>query len=267
MDIKGYLEQRQQRRDEKRKAEIEKINGSVKKAENVEEREDMRFVGLRTRIPNKTAADENKCRDFWHELDKDGTLEVLKGFAAEDNQYFAGLCSNFTSKGYDYWIAVEVDGDLPTPDGFESLSLPGGTYAYFECVGNAFTSVKEKWGFIYNSWFPKSGYNHTGGQEVELYPFGDMENDEYACKVLVPVRPYNPMPELKRRKSFTGSITFMLAGTVIGMLIGSAFIKDNNANSPLIWALIGGGVGYALYSYFQKRKENPDGENGDRPNP
>lgn len=216
-------------------------------AENVREYDERRFMGRRTHIVTKQGATGEKARAFMKSLEHEGAIDELKTVMKEDAQYIAGICSNFTSKGYDYWVAVEVDNDTPLLEGYETIFAPAGTYAYFDCGGGTSEAVTSCWSNVYNTWFPKSGYNHQGTQEMEIYPLGDMEAEDYRCTLLVPVRRIERVP----RRSALGSAPFVLMGSVIGLLISSA----NDTKAMLIAALVGGGLAWFLYEYIAKRRE------------
>ena len=101
-------------------------------AENVREYDERRFMGRRTRIAAKQSTPGEKAREFLLSLKQNGTVDELKTVMKEGAEYIVGICSNFTSKGYDYWVAVEVDNDTPLLEGYETIFVPAGTYAYFD---------------------------------------------------------------------------------------------------------------------------------------
>lgn len=220
-------------------------------AENVREYDERRFMGRRTRIAAKQSTPGEKAREFLLSLKQDGTVDELKTVMKEGAEYIVGICSNFTSKGYDYWVAVEVDNDTPLLEGCETIFVPAGTYAYFECEGGTNEAVTSCWSNVYNTWFPKSGYNHQGTQEMEIYPLGDMEAEDYRCTLLVPVRRIERVPINKYRRSALGSAPFVLIGSVAGLLISGA----SDTKTMLIAALVGGGLAWFLYEYIAKRRE------------
>lgn len=123
-------------------------------AENVREYDERRFMGRRTRIAAKQSTPGEKAREFLLSLKQDGTVDELKTVMKEGAEYIVGICSNFTSKGYDYWVAVEVDNDTPLLEGYETIFVPAGTYAYFDCEGGTNEAVTSCWSNVYNTWFP-----------------------------------------------------------------------------------------------------------------
>ena len=103
---------------ENRKADKKKAK-EPKLAQNIMNCEAKTFIGKRIHIVTKDGATGAQARAFMNKLESDGTMEQLKAFAAEEKNYIAGICTNFTSKGYDYWVAVEVEPDMERPEGFE----------------------------------------------------------------------------------------------------------------------------------------------------
>ncbi len=228
-----------------------KKDKKIQRAKNVRKYEERRFIGKRTHIVTKQGATGEKSRAFMKSLEEDGSIEQMKAIMKADAQYIAGICSNFTSKGYDYWVAVEVEEDTEIPEDFETISAPEGRYAYFESEGGSVEAVTERWSEIYNAWFPKSGYNHQGTQELEIYPLGDMDAEDYRCTLLVPVRLVERIPLNSYRRSALGGAPFVLLGSVAGLLLSGA--KDTK--SMLIGGLIGGLAAMFLYGYYAKRRE------------
>lgn len=231
-------------------------------AENVREYEARRFIGKRTHIITKQGSTQERQRAFLESLESDGTMDYLKSIAKAGADYAAGICTNFTSKGYDYWIAVEVDEDtpvnpvaeegVPAEYGYEETNAAQGKYAYFECE---IDGIKDCWADIYNRWFPKSGYNHTGAQEIEIFPFGNRLAEDYRCTLLVPVRAIERIPLSKyKRGGMLGAAPFILLGSIAGALISGAA----DTKTLLVSALLGGTLTWFLFEYISRRLDQRD---------
>ncbi len=215
------------------------------------------YFGKRTRIETKKNDNLEQLEAFWKKCREDGTLEELRAMAHPESQSFTGACANFGTHEYDYWIAVEpVDPDAEPPEGYERLEAGEGNYAQFKCKGPAVRSVSGQYTVIYNKWFPKSPYNHDDGPEIEIYPFGDMDSEEYESEILIPVRPMKTLAERipKRRNAMLG-VLFVSVGLVAGMLIAGS------SDKYLVYMLIGGAVGYFVYAYIEKQKEAREKKN------
>lgn len=229
----------------------------VPAADNVRAFETKRFIGKRTHIVTKEGDMLQKQRAFMNELENDGTVDELKAIMKADTEYVAGICMNFTPKGYDYWVAVEVEEETPVELGYEETAVPEGMYAHFECEGASVKAVSDCWSEVYNRWFPKSGYNHLGTQEIEIYPIGDKESEGYHCTLLVPVKAIERIPLSKyKRTGMMGGAPYMLLGSIAGVLISGT----TDTKAMLIYALAGGSIAWFLYGYIVQRKEKRERE-------
>lgn len=215
------------------------------------------YAGVRTHIDNKSGDNTKQVDAVWDKLASDGTLEKLRALADPEEQSFFAVASDFIGKGYDYSVCVKLASeDVETPESMELIRSESADYAVFVCEGPARSSVAEKWNYIYNQWFPRSGFNHSGGVELEVYPFGDMEGEDYKAEIRVPVRVMPPR-KFTPRGSALGAFPYIAIGGLAGMLIGAG--SDN----ILIGVIIGGGVGYFLYSYIKKRRDDREKKDDD----
>lgn len=219
------------------------------------------YMGKHTTIIPKSGPTDQQVLAFWKACQEDGTLEALRGIRKEGADFFAGLCSDFTNKGYQYWIAVEADDGAEPQPGYEWVEARATDYAIFECTGPAHQSVFNKWKEIYNRWFPKSLYTHAGGTEVEIYPFGDMEAADYVTTLRVPVRERPPVADRPKRGDFFGAMPFVAIGCLLGVTMAGTEDKR------LIGAILGGGIAWFVYSYVakmrNKKKEKEDSNQDD----
>lgn len=206
------------------------------------------YFGKYMHIDTKNAKNEDQVRAFWEQCRGDGTLETLRSIAHPDAKAFTAICTNFETRAYDYWIAAEVMQEAEIPEGFEKFDVEERQCAVFRCEGPAHEAITQKWHFIYNKWFPKGKYGHDKGPEIENYPFGDMQAQDYQCEILVPVKPQEPIALPRRGDTMTGLI-FVAIGAVGGMVLAG------NSDKYLIFALVGGVAGYFVYSYVNNRRE------------
>ena len=213
---------------------------------------EMLLIGKKTQInSNKGQKDPFvQIREFWAACREDGTLETLRTLSPDAGCYYAA-CTNFQTRLYDYWIAIEADEDTPIPDGFETLRTEETSYACFPCEGPGLQSVFNRWAWIYREWFVKSNYNHGASPELEMYPFGDMDGADYRAEVRVPVQKVPPMP--KRRFTMDAMLlplVCMLVGIIIGQQLGSLAAG----------ALVGLFVGFLANSITEHKRKNKKDE-------
>jgi AraC family transcriptional regulator len=67
----------------------------------------------------------------------------------------------------EYFAAVAVTNAAPPP-GMQRVDLAASTYACFEHRGEA-TAVDRAVSYAYSTWLIQSGYQHTGGADLEIY--------------------------------------------------------------------------------------------------
>jgi AraC family transcriptional regulator len=206
------------------------------------------YFGKHIRINTKNAKNEDQVRAYWQRCREDGTLDTLRAIAHPDAKCFTAVCTDFQGREYEYWIAVEPADGAEPPSGYERIETIERRCAVFPCEGPAHEAVAGQWHFIYNKWFPRSAYSYDQGPEIENYPFGDMQAADYKCEILVPVKPMEPV-KLPRRKDSMMGLLFVAVGAVAGVLVAGS------AESPFIFILGGGLLGYFVYAYINKRRE------------
>lgn len=95
-----------------------------------------------------------------------------------------GICFDFgQGEIFKYSIAVELP-EGKSANAFETLDIPASTWVVFDTTIN---DIQQCWDRIYREWFPSTGYEHTGGPELEVYLPGDFNNPAMPCQIWVPV--------------------------------------------------------------------------------
>ena len=87
-----------------------------------------------------------------------------------------------------YVCGVPVSEEGGQPDDFDTIEIPGGTYAKITHRGLLADFAKTV-GEIYRGWLPDSGYKHAGTHDIELYDErykGDAEDSE--IDYFIPIR-------------------------------------------------------------------------------
>ncbi|MNR44289.1 Bacterial transcription activator, effector binding domain [compost metagenome] len=92
------------------------------------------------------------------------------------------------SEDFTYMIASQSDADAASiAEGFTSAAIPASTWVIFTSVGPMPGAIQDVFCRIYQEWFPATGYEHSGGPEMEVYPPGDTTAEDYRCEVWVPI--------------------------------------------------------------------------------
>lgn len=85
-----------------------------------------------------------------------------------DGRVAYGISANMNeSTGeFDYVAGFEVSAGEDIPAGMVRFEVPGGKYAVFSTT---LPKIGETFQNAYHTWLPESGYQATGGPEVEVY--------------------------------------------------------------------------------------------------
>lgn len=152
------------------------------------EKDAYRIIGKQLRTTTKDGENNREIPRFWQRCNSDGTSEMLIeiGGGPED---LLGICMDmeFGSEEFSYLIAVKAAGESEVPEGYVAREIPASTWAVFTSVGAMPDAIQKVWVRVFQEWFPATGYEHAGGPEIESYPAGDVNADDYRCEVWVPI--------------------------------------------------------------------------------
>lgn len=132
---------------------------------------------------------QNTIPEFWDRSHKDGTVKKLLELTA-DKKYILGVCYNHAltdTQTFDYSIAAVCGDNTTVPDGFRLNEIPARTWVVFECFGAMPKAIQQLWHRICSEFFPTSSYKPTYEMDIEAYPAGDMNSDDYRTEIWVPV--------------------------------------------------------------------------------
>ena len=87
---------------------------------------------------------------------------------------------------FDYWIACETNSETLSHE-LEKLKIPSSTWAIFESKGAMPHAIQDVWTSIFDEFFPDAGFKHSNGPDIELYPAGDVNSQEYRSEIWIPV--------------------------------------------------------------------------------
>ncbi|MDE5563325.1 MAG: GyrI-like domain-containing protein [Clostridiales bacterium] len=125
---------------------------------------------------------------FWEQCHSDGTVDkLIRG--ASDKTLMLGICyGSGSDETFDYSVAVLCDEKTTIPDGFKKTLIPARTWAVFECIGRIPQAIQQAWHDITTEFFPSSDYRPTGEFDIEVYPDGDTDSDDYKCEIWISVQ-------------------------------------------------------------------------------
>lgn len=143
-------------------------------------------IGKSIEVTTRDGENLRRIPQFWDECNEDGTSDKLIELAS--SREWLGICTDMDMKKEQltYWIGVE---GTPETDaqGYETTVVPAASWAVFRSEGALPHAIQGVWQRIFQEWFPGTGYEHTGGPEIELYPPGDTRSEDYVCEVWIPV--------------------------------------------------------------------------------
>ncbi len=117
--------------------------------------------------------------------------ETILNRANPLQRYDIGMCTNFDllKQNFTYIIGLEVESFDNIPASAAARIVPAAEYAVFSTpIADTYTfvsTINKTWRFIYQHWFPDSGYVHTGTHEFETYC---EYSRTYSEDIYIPVR-------------------------------------------------------------------------------
>lgn len=144
------------------------------------------------KVKTQTTEDDKNLKnipDFWARSSENGTIDRLLSLAL-DKKYIFGICygnKNSGEKTFDYSIAVICDRDTKVPDGYRKTNVSKKTWAVFKCVGPMPDAIQKMWKNIITEFFVTSPYKPTYEMDIEVYPDGDTQKDDYLSEIWIPV--------------------------------------------------------------------------------
>lgn len=131
----------------------------------------------------------NTIPDFWTRAHNDGTVKTLLE-STPDKTYIFGICYGDAAKDvktFDYSIAALYKDGSKVPEGFRINEIPARTWAVFECVGAMPDAIQKTFHKIYTEFFPSSLYQSAYEMDIEVYPAGDVNSENYRSEIWVAV--------------------------------------------------------------------------------
>ena len=141
------------------------------------ERASFTIVGIKRRFNSDTSYQE--IPKYWAEWSKN--MKGLKGMF--------GVCTNMDGKDFDYWIADLYMPWEDTPEGCETVQIPGSLWAQFLCKGPLPESLQRVNTQIWSEWLPAlSGYKLGGDFHIEVYMPPAENPEDNVNYIWVPLR-------------------------------------------------------------------------------
>ena len=153
----------------------------------------IRLVGKAVTVSSRNGENFKRVPEFWEEVMKDGSFEKITGCydgTGVLDEGTIGACLDFSSDQEEFTYMAAVESGLEElPEGIEERLIPSLDWAVFETQGTLPGAIQNMVKKIYNEWFPATGFEHTGGPELEIY----LPPDEPGApctrfRIMIPVR-------------------------------------------------------------------------------
>lgn len=134
----------------------------------------------------KVVQDSKECpilwEEFMHEQDFSELAKLGSGLSF-------GLCHTAPdSDEFTYMAGFDVvDLEKAKTLGLDLVDVPEAEYAIIPVIGAIPQSIHRAWKYAYETFFPESGYEHSGAVDFEVYADGDMTQDNYEMELWIPV--------------------------------------------------------------------------------
>ncbi|MBW7475802.1 effector binding domain-containing protein [Paenibacillus oenotherae] len=152
------------------------------------EQEAFKVVGRAFRTTCQNNDNTREIPTFWGACHQDGTIDKLVSIGEDNNLLGIVLDMQPGSEDFTYMIASQSNVDeAALAEGFTTAVVPAYTWAIFTSVGPMPGAIQDTICRIFQEWFPATGYEHSGGPEIEVYPPGDTTAEDYRCEVWVPI--------------------------------------------------------------------------------
>ncbi|MFS0672095.1 AraC family transcriptional regulator [Ornithinibacillus sp. 179-J 7C1 HS] len=164
------------------------LKGDVEMDYKIVEKDAFTVVGKS--ISTTTVGGENHrtIATFWDESNVNGFTAELAINCGELG--LLGICLEFDQKleNITYLIAAEKNIEEVPSDWLES-EIPSSTWAIFPVHGAMPDAMPKVWQRIFSEWFPSTGYEHSGGPEMEVYlSNGDPASENYYSEIWIPIK-------------------------------------------------------------------------------
>lgn len=150
------------------------------------EKDAFKIVGKGIKVSMENDEHQRAITEFWIESNSNGFSEELSRHSGPMG--LLGVCMPYQPEynGFIYYIGTEKNKE-ELPEGWEEEEIPAAKWAVFECVGPMPGAIQSVWSRIYSEWFPSSGYKHDKAPEIEVYPAGDPNSENYRSEIWIPV--------------------------------------------------------------------------------
>lgn len=160
------------------------VNGRGELKYRIEKKQGFRLVGIKETVYNDGINNFIRVPKMWEEAREKGMIEDIFKLSNGKLWGVMGALANYTQDTVDYYIVAASDEAVP--EDMAELYVEESLWVIFPCYGRK--NIQPVWKRIYGEWFPGSGYEHSGGVEIEWYSDGDLDTDDYLTEIWIPIK-------------------------------------------------------------------------------
>lgn len=164
------------------------LKGDVEMDYKIVEKEAFSVVGKSIRTTTVGGENNRKIAEFWNVANSNGFSKQLAKNCGPLG--LLGICFEYDKEmeNLTYLIAAEKKMEN-LPADWEERQIPAATWAVFPVNGPMPGTMPKVWQRIFSEWFPSTGYEHSGGPEMEVYlSDADPSSADYYSEIWIPIK-------------------------------------------------------------------------------
>ncbi|MCM1988427.1 AraC family transcriptional regulator [Oceanirhabdus seepicola] len=168
------------------------IKGDIEMNYKIVKREKLQVVGVCKEFTTRDGRNFKEIPEFWRKFNCNELSEInceqLDEYNSKEEIY--GIClpkEDGNDDTFNYMIAVPYNGK-EIKEGLEVKVLPEATWAVFKSIGPVNKTLQKNIKRVFTEWLPATKYEIAGIADVEVYPYGEINNEDYECELWVAVK-------------------------------------------------------------------------------
>ncbi|WP_251515833.1 AraC family transcriptional regulator [Oceanobacillus luteolus] len=164
------------------------LKGDVEMDYKIVEKGSFTVVGKSIRTGVVDGENHRNIAAFWDESNQNGfTDELAKNCGSLG---ILGVCMEFDKEQEHLTYLIGAEKNIEEiPQDWEERQIPAETWAVFPVRGAMPDAMPKVWERVFSEWFPATGYEHSGGPEMEVYlSDADPYADDYYSEVWIPIK-------------------------------------------------------------------------------
>ena len=154
----------------------------------------IKLAGFAIKTTSTAGENVKSIPTFWNDYMSGGMMEKLhaENFIKKHDEYGVCFPEDTMTGEFEYVIGVERIDGAEIPSEYHVCEVPPATYAVFSTppsdAPNFAPAIQGTWNYIFNEWFPESGYEYAPGcNDFELYDDRCMSDEGKVCDIYIPV--------------------------------------------------------------------------------